>query len=83
MLRVLNAVCGCVHDECNVVRQPAEEEDHHQGQDDHNGPLLLEAFSAALQPEQDTGAADDQGGCRQQEAQRVVGQARHQPPDSW
>lgn len=64
-----------VHNECDVVRHPAEKEDRYQGQDDHDGPVLLEAFRDALQPQQDTGAADDQDSCRQQEAQRVVGQA--------
>lgn len=81
--RFLRVVSDGVHDECDVVWHPAEEEDPYQGQDDHDGPLLLEAFRAAQQPSQDTGAADDQGDCGQQEAHHVVEQARHQLPVSF
>lgn len=64
-----------VHDECDVVWHPTEEEEPYEGQEDHDGPLLLEACRAAQQPMQDTGAADDQGDCRQQKAQCVVDHA--------
>lgn len=70
----IGAASDGVHNECDVVWHPAEEEDYYQGQDNHDGPLLLEALGAALQPWQDKGAADNQGGCRQQEA-HVVKQA--------
>lgn len=68
------------NNELDVVRRPAEEEDGHQAGDDHEGPLLLQLCGAAVQPQRDTRAADDQEGCRQQKPQQVVEQARHQLP---
>lgn len=61
-----------VHNECDVVWHPAEEEDSNQGQDNHDVSLCLEASGAALEPEYDRGAAYDQTDCGQQEAQYVV-----------
>lgn len=73
-LGFLRAAPEGVHNECDVVWHPKEKEDHHHEQDDCDNSLLLGAFRFALQRYQHTGAADDQDGCRQQEAQYVVGQ---------
>lgn len=67
-----------VHDERDVERCPAEKEEAEQGQEDHEGPVLQEAFGAVAQPQQDAEAADEQGAHRQEEAQHVVEQAGHQ-----
>lgn len=67
-----------VNHERDVVRRPAEEEDGRRAADDREGPLLAELRGAAVQSQRSTRAADDQNGRGQQEAQRVVQQARHQ-----
>lgn len=79
--RVLRFALKGVNDERDVVRRPAEEEDGHQA-DDREGPRLLEPRGAAAQSQRDTSAAGDQNGCRQQKAQQVVEEARHQLPDA-
>lgn len=74
-MRSHGAASDGVHNECDVVWHPAEEEDSNQGQDNYDGSLCPEASGAALEPEYDRGAAYDQRGYGQQEAQYVVMQA--------
>lgn len=68
--------------QCNVVRSPAEEEDHNKGGDGQKVPVLLETFDAAVELEKDPGAADNESGSGQHEAQHVIKDpARHLPAD--
>ena len=64
----------------DIVGRPADKEDHHQCQDDQDGPLLLETVGALSKPQQDAGVGEDQDGGGQDKAHDVVEQARHQAP---
>jgi len=48
---------ACVHYKCDIVRRPAEKENHHQAYNDFESSLLLDTLGATTQPPQDAGVA--------------------------
>lgn len=53
-------IMKCVHQKCDVVWRPAEEENHHHSHNYSDSFLLLKALGSALQPLQDAGVAENQ-----------------------